>query len=116
MSPVDKSLIQEAIEKINLISDDIAVILVINVRERAEFDLRYDRFSILSEYFSESELDEGVNKTCKEILSSGPKAVSACKALLRNISQVFPNLEILFNKHIRWIGITHLQKFMFLAK
>lgn len=46
---------------------------------------------------SESELDEGVNKTCKEILTSGPKAVSACKALLRNISQVFPNLEILFN-------------------
>lgn len=47
---------------------------------------------------SESELDEGVSKTCKEILTSGPKAVSACKALLRNISQVFLILETLFDK------------------
>lgn len=47
------------------------------------------RVGLIQEHFNtEAALDEAVAKLTKEVISSGPRAVAACKSLLKNIAQV----------------------------
>jgi D-alanine-D-alanine ligase len=54
----EKNQIMEAVVSIDSISDDLAVLLVVNVKDDRILNQGDTRFSILAEYFSEDEVDE----------------------------------------------------------